>query len=185
MGSDAATDDGGEVFALPTGLAASVVRRYEAHTFSGLPAGIHRGLPSCALTFRFSLGEPTVIMSMPDPTQAPGTFFGLVGGLHSRPAMVAHSGRGSGFAVDVSPLAARQLFGVPAGSLASTVVDLRDLWGSQLADEVQERLHASATWSGRFGVVDDAVGRVLSSQEGAWLPAEITEAWRCILRSRG
>jgi hypothetical protein len=99
MGSDVATDDRGEVFALPTGLARSVVRRYEAHSFSGLPAGAHRGLPSRALTFRFSLGEPTEIVSMPDPTQAPGTFFGFVGGLHSRPAMVAHSGNGRGFAV--------------------------------------------------------------------------------------
>lgn len=179
--------DGGDggFFALPTGSASGVVRRYEAHSFSGVPAGYHRGLPSRALTFRFNLEEPADIISMPDPTQTPGAFFAFVGGLHSGPAMVAHPGRGHGFGVDASPLAARQLFGVPAGSLASVVVDLADLWGSHAAAELTDRLHAAANWPERFGVVDDMLDRVLASREPARLPAEVVEAWRCIVASRG
>ena len=99
--------------------------------------------------------------------------------------MVAHPGSGRGFGVDVSPLASRLLFGVPAGQLASTVVDLADLWGSKLAGEIHERLHAAANWSERFCVVDDVLGRTLSSQENVQLPAEIVEAWRCVVASRG
>jgi len=185
MGSGIGGVDSGEPFARPVGRASQVVRRYEGHSFSGLPSGVHRGLPSGALTFRFSLGEPTEIVAMPDATQAPGSFFGFVGGLHSRPALIAHSGSGRGFGVDVSPLATRQLFGVPAGSLASVVVDLTDLWGSRVTCELYERLHAADAWSERFGVVDDVLGRVLSSREHVRLPAGVVEAWRCIIASRG
>ena len=71
MGSGTASGDSGELFALPLGRASEVVRRYEGHSFSGLPPGVHRGLPSRALTFRFSLGEPTEIISMPDATEPP------------------------------------------------------------------------------------------------------------------
>ena len=181
----ACDDDDGQLFARPTGAAGRVVRRYEAHSFSGLSPGVHRGLPSRALTFRFSLREPTEIISMPDRTQSPGSFFGFVGGLHQRPAMVAHSGRGLGFGIDVTPLASRQLFGVPSGALASVVVDVADLFGSQVTCELRERLHAAGTWAERFGIVDEVLGRVVSSREQVRLPAEIVEAWRCIVASRG
>ena len=185
MGTGIDSSDSGEVIALPAGRASRVVRRYEAHWFSGWPPGLHRGLPSRALTFRFNLDTPAEILSMPDPAQPPSSFFGFVGGLHSRPAMVAHSGSGQGFGVDVSPLASRKLFGLPAGSLSSMVVDLADLWGTQAAEELLERLHAAANWPERFGLVDEMFGRVLSSREDVRLPAEVVEAWRCIVASRG
>lgn len=125
------------------------------------------------------------IVSMPDPTQSPGSFFGFVGGLHSRPATVAHSGSGHGFAVDVSPLASRQLFGLPAGALASVVVDIADLLGSQLAQELSDRLHAAIDWPERFAVVDDVLSRVLSSRDDVRLLPELVEAWRWIVTTRG
>ncbi len=51
--------------------------------------------------------------------------------------------------------------------------------------ELYERLHAATDWRERFVVADDVLGRVLSSREAAPLPAEIVEAWRCIVASRG
>lgn len=185
MGSGSGRDDSGQFVARPAGNVSQVLRRYEAHSFSGLAPGVHRGLPSRALTFRFSLEEPTEIILMPDRTQPPGSFFGFVGGLHSRPALVAHSGSGRGFGIDVSPLASRQLFGVPAGALASVVVDVADIFGSGLTNELYDRLHAANTWSERFGIVDEVLGRVVSSREQVRSPAEIVEAWRCIVASRG
>ena len=160
MGSGAIVEEPGHVFGVPCGRAGEVVRRYEAHSFSGLAAGFHRGLPSRALTFRFSLGEPTEITSMPDPGQPSGKFFAFVGGLHSSPALVAHAGRGRGVGIDVSPLASRQLFGIPAGSLASAVVALDDLVGTTVTTELCDRLHSAATWPERFRVLDDVLARV-------------------------
>src|SRR2546423_14471518 len=120
-------------------MVADVVRRYEAHSFSGFEPGFHRGLPSSALTFRFSLGEPAEITSMPGDAQPPGSFFAFAGGLHSSPALVAHAGRGCGIGIDVSPIAARRLFGIPAGCLGSLVVELDDLFGARPTAELCDR----------------------------------------------
>lgn len=178
-------EEAGQVFGLPYGRAGEVARRYEAHSFSGLAAGIHRGLPSRALTFRFSLGEPAEIISMPNSGQPSGRFFAFVGGLHSRPALVAHSGSGRGIGIDVSPLASRQLFGIPAGSLASVVVALDDLVGTTATTELCERLHSAATWPDRFRVLDEVLARVVSAHEPRSPAPEVVEAWRCVVASRG
>src|SRR5438067_8674633 len=167
MGAVAQVEDAGHVLARPSGAAAAVVRRFEAHSFAGLAPGLHRGLPSRALTFRFSMGGKTEISSMPDPTQSPAAYDAFVGGLHSAPALVAHDGSGCGIGIDVSPLAARQLFGVPAGALGSVVVGLDDLLGEPVASELCERLHASPTWAERFHVLDDVLGRVVITRDDA------------------
>lgn len=185
MRSGAVVEEAGHVFGLPSGIAGEAARRYEAHSFSGLPAGYHRGLPSRALTFRFSLGEPAEITSMPDPAQPSGTFSAFVGGLHSSPALIAHSGTGSGIGIDVSPLASRRLFGIPAGSLASVVVALDDLIGTTLTTELCDRLQSTATWPERFRVLDEVLARVISTHEPRSLAPEVVEAWRCIVASRG
>ena len=122
---------------------------------------------------------------MPDPLQRPGTFFSFVGGLHDRPALVAHSGRGCGIGVDASPLAARQLFGVPAGSLSSRVVELDELFGVTMTAELHDRVHQATTWPDRFRVLDDVIGRVMSSRGSCSVPPEVVEAWRCIVLSKG
>lgn len=185
MGSSAVIEEAGHVFCLPSGVAGEVARRYEAHAFCGLAAGFHRGLPSRALTFRFSLGEPTEITSMPDPGQPSETFLAFVGGLHSSPALIAHSGSGRGIGIDVSPLASRRLFGIPAGSLASVVVALDDLIGETVTTELCDRLHSAATWPERFGVLDEVLARVTRGHEPRSPPPEVVEAWRCIVASRG
>lgn len=185
MGVVAQVEDAGYVLASPSGAAAAVVRRYEAHSFVGLAPGFHRGLPSRALTFRFSLDGETEISSMPDPAQSPAAYDAFVGGLHSAPALVAHDGSGCGIGVDVSPLAAWRLFGVPAGALGSVVVGLDDLFGGSVTLELCERLHASPTWAERFGVLDDVLGRVVTNRDDVSPSREVTEAWRCIIESRG
>lgn len=185
MPPEAELKDAGHVLAKPSGAAAKVVRRYEAHSFAGLPPGFHRGLPSRALTFRFSLGGPTEISSMPDPAEPPAAYDAFVGGLHSAPASVAHAGSGSGIGVDVSPLNARRLFGIPAGVLGSVVVGLDDLFGRPMTSELCERLNSSSTWAERFDVLDEVLGRAVTSRRDASPPGEVTEAWRCIVESRG
>lgn len=185
MGVVTDIEDSGHVFGNPSGAAARVVRRYEGHSFDGLVPGFHRGLPSRALTFRFSLGGKTEISSMPDPAQSPASYDAFVGGLHSAPALVAHNGSGRGVGIDLSPLAARRLFGVPAGALGSVVVGLDDLFGGSVTAELGERLHESPTWAERFGVLDDVLGRVVANRDDAPPSHEVTEAWRCIVESRG
>ncbi|MGW2544008.1 DUF6597 domain-containing transcriptional factor, partial [Kitasatospora sp. NPDC001574] len=89
---------------------------YSGYRQRGLAPALHRGLPSPYLTFILTLDEPLTMAGHPDPAQPPGSFTTLVGGLHTAPALITHDGRQSGIQLSVHPLAARALFGLPAGS---------------------------------------------------------------------
>jgi AraC-like DNA-binding protein len=126
---------------------------------AGQPPGRHRGLPSPYLTLIFTLDDPLIVAGHPDPAQPPGRYVTLAGGLHTAPALITHAGRQSGIQLGVSPLAARALFGLPAGELADLDVDGTDALGP-LATEIQERLRAAATWPERFALL----GRLLPAR---------------------
>src|SRR5205809_36538 len=88
--------------------------RYRGYRIDG-PSGIHRGLPSRHLTFIISLDEPVDIARMPGDAQAPGRFQAFVGGLHAKPASIRHDGFQHGLSLELTPLGARSLLGLPAG----------------------------------------------------------------------
>lgn len=171
--------------ARPRGPVRDVVRRYEAHSIAGVEPGTHRGLPTRALTFQVAGGAPIDIVSMPDASQSPRRSYGFVGGLHTRPAVVAHDGHVSGVGIDMSPLASRRLFGVPAAALTSQVVDLDDLLGPADAAELCDRFQTTPSWHERFAVLDDVLGRAVARQRPSAPLPEVVEAWRCIVASRG
>ena len=91
------------------------VAGYQGYRLAGMPPARHAGLPSPFLTLIISLHEPLVIAAHPDPAQDGGSYTTLVGGLHTRPALITHDGAQSGVQISLDPLAARSLLGVPAG----------------------------------------------------------------------
>ncbi len=158
------------------GLVTSVV----GYRQEGLePGGVHRGLPSPALTLVVPLDEPLDVAAHPDPAQEPGRYDALLGGLHTAPALIRVPGRQSGLQVALTPLGARRLLGVPAGELAALDVELADVLGST---ELVERVRAAGTWDERFAAAED----VLRRQARAGDPApEVAEAWRLTVSGGG
>ncbi|MGI8874395.1 MAG: hypothetical protein ACR2KP_08725 [Egibacteraceae bacterium] len=61
-------------------------------------------------------------------------------------------------ALELAPLGASALLGVPARELASRVVDLGDLLGRR-AGELVDRLAEAAGWPERFAVLDEVLAR--------------------------
>ena len=148
----------------------------------GLSPGLHRGLPAPWLTFVVTLDEPLVMAAHPDPRQTPGRYDGLIGGLHTRPALIAHPGRQSGLQLSLSPLGARALLGAPAGALASLDVGVSDLLGAAGA-ELVDRVRAAVDWPGRFAAAERVLLRCASSDDR---PApEVAEAWRLTVAAGG
>ncbi len=94
--------------------------------------GVHRGLPSRHLTFIVTLDGTVDLACMPDSAAPPASFTALAGGLHARPALISHDGHQHGIQLHLTPLGARVLLGLPAGELASTVVELGTLLGQLL-----------------------------------------------------
>jgi AraC-like DNA-binding protein len=162
------------------------VTRYTGYWLDGLPPGRHQGLPSGHLTVVVSLGPPVDLTVLPDPAQPPASFAALVAGLHASPVTIAYGHSQRGVQLDVTPLGARALFGLPAGVLASTVLGLDDLVGTG-AIEWLDRLPAAASWSRRFAIVDDLLERRLraNGDRAAGAMPEVVESWRMLVASSG
>ncbi|MGZ4691816.1 MAG: helix-turn-helix domain-containing protein [Acidimicrobiia bacterium] len=158
-----------------------LVNRYTSHRYEGFAAGAHQGLPSRHLTVMISLEDPFDITAMPGP-QEPGSFQAFAGGLHTRPATVAHAGRGRGVGVELTPLGARRLLGLPAAALVSTVVDLRDFWGTAV-DELAENLATVAEWDRGVRMLDAMLSRFLDDTRD--IPADVVAVWQSLARSGG
>ena len=180
-----------------------LVAWYSGYREAGGPPARHRGLPSPYLTLIITLDDPLIIAEHPDPRQPASRHGVLVGGLHTGPALITHDGRQSGIQLQVTPLGARALLGLPAGELASLDLEAADILGP-FAAELHDRTRAAGTWAARFAVVDDLLSRrtgvqlaagpvppashtglTAPSGSAAQVVEEVAYAWRALLASRG
>ncbi len=136
------------------------VHSYCGYRLAGFGPGIHVGMPSRHLTVILTIDEPLDVSGPIDPAGPVERYDTLIGGLHDGPVHIHHDGFQHGIQLSLTPLGARALFGVPSADLASTVVALDSVLG-RAAGEIHERLHDAATWSDRFAVVDEVLGRHL------------------------
>lgn len=154
-----------------------------AHGYAVLanPTGHHRGLPSRHLTLVIELLAPLVVAGLGETVRA----HGVVGGLHTRPADIDASGPQEGLQYELTPPAASELLGVPAGELQGLAVDLRDVLGAA-GDDLVDALHHAPGWRQRFALVDAALLRQLRSvRPGTSPPPEVAEAWRLVFADGG
>lgn len=155
----------------PSAALAPFVGRYVGYRMEGFAPGVHRGLPGRMLTFIVSLGDP-VEMEVDAGARRSDAF---VGGLSTRAAVIRHDGSQHGIAVELSPLGARALLGLPASELTGESVDLVDLWGRDGA-LLPERLADVPSWPGRFAAVDAALRARLRPEASP--AAAALGAWR-------
>ncbi|MGK5114937.1 helix-turn-helix domain-containing protein [Geodermatophilus sp. CPCC 205506] len=161
------------------GLVAAAVGYRQA----GLPPGVHRGLPSPFLTVVLPIDAPLVVCAHADPRQPGGTFETVLGGLHTRPALIAHPGRQEGIQLALTPEGARALLGTPAAALASVDVGLDDVLGVRVTAELLDRVRDAAGWPARFATVEEFLLDHLATDSHA--APEIAEAWRLTVDGGG
>jgi AraC-like DNA-binding protein len=154
-----------------------LIESYIGYHYRGFAPGIHRGLPGRQLTFIISLDGPVDVLDLPGPRRGPASFDAFVGGLAAGPAVIRHDGTQYGVGIELTPLGARSMFGMPAGALAGEVVELDELLGRS-AVELRDRMATAPDWSARFRVLDEVLTRTLRDAEP---PApEIVHAWRAL-----
>ncbi len=142
----------------------------------GLPPGTHRGLPSPYVTLVVTLRGRLDVVAHVDPARAASSHVALVGGLHTRPVLLAHDGHQHGLQVSLTPSGAAAVLGVPAGELLAWDGDLADVLGGR-ADVLVERVRSAATWEQRFAAVEDVLA---PSGDVRAAPAEVGRAWRLL-----
>jgi AraC-like DNA-binding protein len=175
------------VSARPAAALLPFVGHYTGYRQHGIAPAVHRGLPSPYLTMIITLDDPLVISSHPDPGQPGGRFETLIGGLHTRPAMISHDGSQSGVQLALSPLGASSLLGLPAGALFALDVPAEVLLGP-FVDELQTLLREAVDWTHRFAVLDRLLQRRLvhTRSDRVRAPApEVAYAWRRLRATGG
>jgi len=165
---------------LPAPVLRPFISQYAGFRFSGLPPGVHVGLPSSDVDLIISLGGPIDLVQMPNTTQRPSAFTALVGGLQQAPVIVRQTGEAFGVHVFIKPFGVRAVLGVAGADISSIVVNLSDVWAR--AGELVEMLLAADTWQERFTVLDHAFASKLNSTNP---PREVSWAWRRLVKSHG
>ncbi|RYZ38540.1 MAG: AraC family transcriptional regulator [Myxococcaceae bacterium] len=78
---------------------------------------------------------------------------GFTAGLDERWSTTEHDGVSHGLQVNLTPLGARRVFGLPMHEISNRVVGLEDLWGLE-ARRLVEQLAEAPDWAARFAHVD-------------------------------
>lgn len=123
---------------------------YQGYVETGGRPVRRRELPVTVIPLVLSLGPPFEAALGGRMAALPAAF---MAGLWQAPALVGSTGTAHCLQVDMTPLAARQLFGVPMAELADRIVDVDDLargWAAVLLD----RLAGIADWKARFDLLD-------------------------------
>ena len=106
------------------------ITQYAGFRVSGLPCGVHFGLPSSDVHLIISLGDPIEVVQMPNSMQRPSALTALVSGLQNAPALVRQNRYVFGLHVFIKPLGVRAILGVASEEISSLVLNLSDIWGN-------------------------------------------------------
>jgi AraC-like DNA-binding protein len=106
----------------------------------------------------------------------------FITGLHDSYVHTEFSGRSHGMQVNLTPLGAFQVFGVPMDRLTNRTIPLEDVFG-RMAEALQQRLLQSSGWEARFAMLDTLFAARLS--EASAPSSAIAWAWQRLTESRG
>jgi len=122
-----------------------------------------RELPCTYVPLIIDLGEGWSIGRPGAPGLAPERLGSFVAGLTDGPTLVGHGGRARCLQIDLTPLGARRLLGLPMSEIAHRSVSLEDVLGPG-AGLLVERIAEAPDWDRRFGLVDGALAsRILAA----------------------
>lgn len=157
------------------------ITQYAGFRVSGLPPGIHFGLPSTDVDLIISLGRPIDVVQTPNSRQRPSTFTALVSGLQDAPAIVRQDSDAFGLHVFIKPLGIRAILDVASAEISSLVLNLSEIWGNR-AGVLIEMLLGADTWQQRFAILDQAF---VSKLNPTGPQPEISWAWERLAKTHG
>ncbi|MGA4541828.1 helix-turn-helix domain-containing protein [Uniformispora flossi] len=140
-----------------------------------------REVASRQITLIISFGDRIRLLPH-DGIAVPDETVSFVAGLHNGPTVTEHDGVQAGVQVDLSPLGAYTLLGLPMAELADRIVPFEDVWDA-LGGELPDRLASAAGWPERFALIDAVWLRRLA--EGPVPRPEVARSWALLDASHG
>ncbi len=133
-----------------------VVLRYEGYADrSGVPV-MMRQLPCTFVPIIIDLDAGWTVAHREQTGSAPLRLDSFVAGITDGPVLVGHGGSARCLQVDLTPLGARRLIGMPMSELANRTVPIDDVLG-RFGAELVARVGAAPNWPERFALVDAAI----------------------------
>jgi AraC-like DNA-binding protein len=115
---------------------------------------LQRRMPaSSRVPLILSFGEQLEVLDMADGEGAGCSYESFVAGFHPGYAVTRYEGAQFGLQIDLTPLGAYRVFGIPGAALTSRVLHLEDV-APTLARSLPDRLASLPTWEQRFAAVE-------------------------------
>ncbi len=147
---------------------------------SPTPAG-RRHAPSTTATLILPFGPQLEVAAYPGAEYA-SFEGGFAAGLHDTFALTRWTGDSAGIQIDLTPPAARLIFGMPMSEISGRVVSLDALLGRE-GRELSERVRSLCSWEDRFDALDAFLAARLRA---APLPSKgLLWAWDRLILSGG
>lgn len=159
-------------------LAGAVLRYAGFVERSSVPVR-RREVPQDKVTVILGFGPP---MTVEGPGLRPEGRVSFVAPVNDSYGITEFDGASHGIQVDLSPLAAHALFGMPMRELDPLVLDLDDVLGSG-GGRLVERLREAPDWDARFDLLDRVIGRRL--EEAPRASPDVAWAWRRLRETGG
>jgi AraC-like DNA-binding protein len=141
-----------------------------------------REVPHGRVVLILGLGEPIEIAGARAPSK-PETLTSFVAGMHDEFTLTEHGGRQRGIQVDLTPLGAYRLFGLPMHELANEVVGLDTLFGRRRIETLTDQLASASTWEDRFAELDATLMAWIA--DGPEPDRSVAWAWQQLDHSAG
>lgn len=164
----------------PHASVAGVAAGYCGYTERAVLPMRRREVANGGVVLIVSFGDPIAVRLNTEPTASHVTSF--VAGLHDGWVVTEFAGPQAGVQIDLTPLGAYRLLGVPSSEIANDVVDLGSFGPPWLA-ELPERLAAAPDWASRFALLDRELAR--RAVEGPDIDRAVAWAWRQLTASHG
>ena len=164
----------------PPAALAGVVDGYCGYVERAVLPMRRRQVATGCVTLIVSFGDAIAVQMSTDTTASRVTSF--VAGLHDGWVVTEYAGPQAGVQIDLSPIGAYRLLGVPPSEIANGVVDLDALELRWLA-ELPERLAAAPGWCERFVALDLELARRAAG--GPDIDRSVAWAWRQLTESQG
>ncbi|HET6951622.1 MAG TPA: helix-turn-helix domain-containing protein [Acidimicrobiales bacterium] len=163
-------------------LAGVVARPYCGYVERTAAPFRRREVATGFVTLILSFSEPLDLVEMSRSSSGGRRFTSFVAGLHEGYAVTEHGGRQQGVQVDLTPLGAARLLGVPPHAVANACTGLDDLWGAA-AGRLTDRLGSADGWAARFAILDDEL--LARAGDGPDPDPAVAWAWHQLAASHG
>ena len=149
-----------------------VVLRYEGYA-ERTPAPVtFRELPCTFVPIIIDLDAGWTVAHRQHAGREPLRLGSFVAGVTDGPVLVSHGGSARCLQVDLTPLGARRLIGMPMSELANLSVPIEDVLG-RFGRELVQRVGEAPDWPTRFALVDAAIRARLADTA----PVDAGVAW--------